>query len=42
MIHKLEGRAGIVGRRMPFNGPPYLTDGQIQSHQALDRAGRAA
>ena len=30
MIHKMEGRAGILGRRMPFNGPPYLTDGQIQ------------
>ena len=30
IIHKLEGQAGIVGRRMPFNGPPYLTDGQIQ------------
>jgi hypothetical protein len=29
MVHKIEGRAGIVGRRMPFNGPPYLTDGQI-------------
>ena len=25
---KIDGRAGIVGRRMPFN-PPYLTDGQI-------------
>jgi hypothetical protein len=30
MIHKLEGRSGIVGRQMPFNGPPFLTDGQIQ------------
>jgi hypothetical protein len=29
MIHKLEGLPGIAGRRMPFNGPPYLTDGQI-------------
>jgi hypothetical protein len=29
LIHKLEGRAGIVGLRMPFNGPPFLTDGQI-------------
>jgi hypothetical protein len=29
LIQKLEGAAGIVGRRMPFNGPPYLTDGQI-------------
>ncbi len=30
IIHKLEGQSGIVGRRMPFSGPPYLTDGQIQ------------
>lgn len=30
MVHKIEGLPGIVGRRMPFNGPPYLTDGQIQ------------
>ena len=29
LIQKLEGRSGITGRRMPFNGPPYLTDGQI-------------
>ena len=29
LVQKLEGAAGIVGRRMPFNGPPYLTDGQI-------------
>lgn len=29
LIQKLEGAAGINGRRMPFNGPPYLTDGQI-------------
>jgi hypothetical protein len=28
LIHKLEGRPGIVGLRMPLNGP-YLTDGQI-------------
>jgi len=28
IVHKIEGRAGITGRRMPFNGPPYLTDGQ--------------
>jgi len=30
LIQKLEGRSGIVGLRMPQNGPPYLTDGQIQ------------
>jgi len=29
LIHKLEGRPGITGVRMPQNGPPYLTDGQI-------------
>jgi hypothetical protein len=29
IVHKIEGHAGIVGRRMPFNGPPYMTDGQI-------------
>ena len=29
LIHKIEGRSGIVGVRMPFTGPPYLTDGQI-------------
>lgn len=28
LLHKIEGRAGIIGRRMPFN-PPYLMDGQI-------------
>lgn len=29
LVQKLLGSATIVGRRMPFNGPPYLTDGQI-------------
>lgn len=29
LIHKMEGRSGIVGGRMPFNGPPFLTAGQI-------------
>jgi len=29
LIHKVEGRPGIVGLRMPFSGPPFLTDGQI-------------
>jgi hypothetical protein len=29
IIHKLEGAADIAGRRMPQNGPPYLTDGQV-------------
>lgn len=29
LVQKLEGRAGITGLRMPRNGPPYLTAGQI-------------
>lgn len=28
LIHKIDGRPGISGQRMPFNGAP-LTDGQI-------------
>jgi hypothetical protein len=29
LIHKLEGRPGIVGQRMPRGTGPYLTDGQM-------------
>ena len=29
LVHKIEGLSDIVGVRMPFSGPPYLTDGQI-------------
>jgi len=29
LVHKLEGRAGIAGLRMPLVGPPYLTSGQM-------------
>jgi hypothetical protein len=29
LVQKLEGKSGIVGNRMPNNGPPYLTDGQM-------------
>jgi hypothetical protein len=29
IIHKLQGASDIVGKQMPFNGPPYLTAGQI-------------
>jgi hypothetical protein len=29
IIHKLEGRSGIVGERMPQSGAPFLTAGQI-------------
>jgi len=28
LVHKLEGRVGISGRRMPFT-PPYMSEGQI-------------
>ena len=30
LIQKITGAPGIVGRQMPFAGPPFLTDGQIQ------------
>jgi hypothetical protein len=30
LVKKLEGAAGIAGRRMPTTGPPFLTDGQIK------------
>ena len=29
LVRKIEGASDIAGRRMPNNGPPYLTDGQI-------------
>lgn len=29
IVHKLEGRPGIVGERMPRTAGPFLTDGQI-------------
>ncbi len=29
IVHKLEGRSGIVGERMPRTGGPYLTEGQM-------------
>ena len=29
IIHKLEGRAGILGVRMPFGNGPFLTEGQM-------------
>lgn len=28
LIHKIEGRPGIVGERMPRNAGPFLTEGQ--------------
>jgi hypothetical protein len=29
LVQKLDGASGIVGRRMPFSGEPFLTDGQM-------------
>ena len=29
LVQKLDGSPGIVGRRMPFAGAPFLTDGQM-------------
>ncbi|MPZ18003.1 MAG: hypothetical protein GEV06_08835 [Luteitalea sp.] len=29
LMQKLQGTAGIIGLRMPRNGPPYLTEGQV-------------
>jgi hypothetical protein len=29
LFQKITGAPGITGNRMPNNGPPYLTDGQI-------------
>lgn len=29
LIQKMEGTSGILGVRMPANGPPYLTEGQM-------------
>lgn len=30
LVHKLDGRPGIVGQRMPRTGGPFLTDGQMR------------
>jgi hypothetical protein len=29
LVRKMEGGPGIVGQRMPFVGPPFLTSGQL-------------
>jgi hypothetical protein len=29
LVHKLEGRPGIIGLRMPRSGAPFLTEGQM-------------
>lgn len=39
LILKLRGDPGITGARMPFDGPPYLTTGQIEGIAAWIRAG---
>lgn len=38
LIHKLEGRAGIEGERMPFGGP-FLSDAEIDQVRAWITAG---
>jgi mono/diheme cytochrome c family protein len=30
LVQKVEGAPGIVGMRMPRNGPPFLSDAQIK------------
>jgi hypothetical protein len=30
LVQKIEGAAGIVGLRMPRNGPPFLSDAQAK------------
>ena len=39
LVQKLEGAPGIAGLRMPRNGPPYLTDAQVQMIRAWIAAG---
>jgi hypothetical protein len=29
LVHKLEGRPGVTGQRMPLSTGPYLTEGQM-------------
>ena len=29
LVHKVEGQPGIFGNRMPNNGPPFLSAGQV-------------
>lgn len=40
-MHKLHGVPDIVGTRMPQNGPPYLTDGQMLVIERWIRNGAA-
>jgi hypothetical protein len=39
LIHKLRGDPSITGDRMPQDGPPYLSDEQIEGIAAWIRAG---
>ncbi len=39
LIQKLQGDPGIVGLRMPRNGPPYLTDDQVNLVKSWIQAG---
>ena len=39
LILKLRGAPEITGQRMPLDGPPYLTPGQIDGIAAWIRAG---
>jgi len=39
LVQKLEGASGIAGLRMPRNGPPFLTDAQVQMIRAWIAAG---
>jgi Planctomycete cytochrome C len=39
LVQKLRGDVGIVGLRMPRNGPPYLTDDQINLVKQWIQAG---
>jgi len=39
LVQKLEGAPGIAGLRMPRNGPPFLSDAQVQMIRAWIAAG---
>lgn len=39
LVQKLRGDAGIVGLRMPRNGPPYLSDDQVNLIRQWIQAG---
>lgn len=41
LVRKVEGAATISGGRMPLDGPPYLTDAQLQAIRDWIAAGAA-